>query len=197
MDKGLSTKCTILEVALNKVRKGGFEALSIGELAKTVGMSKSGLFAHFKSKESMQLMILDYAAENFVLKVFRPALKVESGLPRLRAIIDNWFEWSSHNKHGGCPLLAAAIEYDDRPGKVRDQVTEHLNLLTKAIEKSVKLCIEKGDFKESVDTSRMAFEIYSLILGFHIYERLLEASEAEKMLRESLEQLYIRAQIQP
>ncbi len=194
MEKGISTKLNILEIALKQVRKFGLEALSIGELAKTVGMSKSGLFAHFKSKESMQVMILDYAAENYVLKVVRPALKVEAGLPRLKGIIDCWIKWSAHNKYGGCPLIAAAIEFDDRPGKVRDSIRGHLNDLVKTIERSVLICKREGHFVNDSKEEQIAYEIYSLVLGFHIYQRLLGIKDAEQKLRDSLDELYSRYQ---
>jgi len=194
MEKGISTKLNILETALKQVRKFGLDALSIGELAKTVGMSKSGLFAHFKSKESMQVMILDYAAENYVLKVVKPAIKVEAGLPRLKALIDNWIKWAAHNKYGGCPLISAAIEFDDRPGKVRDSIRLHLKDLVHTLERAVRVTIENGHFKPETNTEQVAYEIYSLVLGFHLYQRLLGIEDSEAKLKSSLEEIYIRNQ---
>src|SRR5690606_13086514 len=88
---------------------------------KGVGLSKSGLFAHFKSKESLQLQILEHAAETFINKVVRTALQQPRGEPRLRALFDNWLRWANAGGHqGGCVFVGAAAEYDDRPGPVRD-----------------------------------------------------------------------------
>jgi len=192
MAKGLDTKTTILEVALGQVRKFGFESLSIGELAKLVGMSKSGLFSHFKSKELLQVTILDYAAENFILKVIKPGLKLERGLPRLEGIVQNWLKWSSSHKHGGCPMTAASVEFDDRPGIVRDATKKHLTALVNSITRSITLAVEEGHFKASTDCSKVAFELYSNILGLHLYQRLLSIDDSKKMFEQSVAELFDR-----
>jgi AcrR family transcriptional regulator len=189
MVKGIETKTNILEVGLKQARKFGFESLSIGELAKLVGMSKSGLFAHFKSKELMQVMILDYAAENFVLKVIKPALKKERGIPRLNALIDNWIRWSSKGKNGGCPLISASFEFDDIPGKVREATQRHLKDLQATIEKAVEISIEEGHLRKDVDKHLFAYEVFSKIIGLHLYYRLLQDETALKTFRKSFDNL--------
>lgn len=192
MAKGLDTKTTILEIALEQVRRFGFESLSIGELAKLVGMSKSGLFSHFKSKELLQVTILDYAAENFILKVIKPGLKLERGLPRLEGIVQNWLKWSSNHKHGGCPMTAASVEFDDRPGIVRDATKKHLTALVSSITRSITLAVEEGHFKADTDCNKVAFELYSHILGLHLYQRLLSIKDSKKMFEQSVTELFNR-----
>lgn len=189
MVKGRTTKTNILDIGLKQARKFGFESLSIGELAKLVGMSKSGLFAHFKSKELMQVMILDYAAENFVLKVIKPALKEQRGLPRLEALIENWIKWSSKSKNGGCPLISASFEFDDVPGKVRMATQGHLQTLVKTIERSVELSIEEGHLNSKTDSHQFGYEIFSKIIGLHLYHRLLQDDKALKTFKLSIKEL--------
>jgi AcrR family transcriptional regulator len=189
MVKGKETKTNILEVGLKQARKFGFESLSIGELAKLVGMSKSGLFAHFKSKELMQVMILDYAAENFVLKVIKPALKEDRGLPRLHALIDNWIKWSSKGKNGGCPLISASFEFDDIPGKVRAATQNHLQTLVKTIERSVEISVEEGHLDQKTDCHQFGYEVFSKIIGLHLYHRLLQDEQALSTFKSSIQGL--------
>jgi AcrR family transcriptional regulator len=195
MAKGIETKTTILEIALNEVRKLGFEALTIGELAKLAGMSKSGLFSHFKSKEQLQVTVIDYAAENFTLQVIRPALKLKRGLPRLEGLMANWIKWSSHNKEGGCPLISAAVEFDDRPGVVQDTTKKHLKNLIESIKKSISLCVEEGHFKSSTDCEQVTYELYSQILGFHLYQRLLKNKNSKQMFEQSIKDLFNRQKV--
>lgn len=190
--KAVDTKQNILESGLKLVRKFGFEAISIGDLAKDVGMSKSGLFAHFKSKEALQIMLLDHAAQNFTLKVIKPALKVERGLPRLKALIKNLKSWSYESSDGNCPILGAVLEYDGRPGVVFDRVKMHIEQLIKSITRACDLCVEEGHFRENIDTHQVAFEIYSLILGAHVYHNTIGPTLASSLMNRSLNDLFER-----
>ena len=113
MNKALETKEHILQVALDLTSKFGLESLSIGSLAKSVGMSKSGLFGHFKSKEKLQIMVMDYAAENFTKQVIIPAIKKPRGLPRLESMMRRWKLWSGSYMSGGCPILSSILEFDE------------------------------------------------------------------------------------
>lgn len=192
MDKVNSKKNDILNKALPLVRKLGFESVSIANLAKEVGMSKSGLFAHFNSKEKMHLMILDHAAVSFTQSVIVPALSSKRGLPRLKKLLKNWLDWLGESKEGTCPFVVASIEYDQKPGEVKDRLQFHLNSLIKAIRKSVELCIEEGDFKADRDSENIAFEIYSLIIGYQVYRKTLNHKNAKKILLSSIENLYQR-----
>src|ERR1700749_4661627 len=123
-NKGAATREAVVERALIIARKEGFEGLTIGGIATAVGMSKSGVFAHFGSREDLQLAVLDAAAQGFTESVFLPAIREKRGLPRLRAIMRNWVSWL-RNAGGGCPMISAAIEYDDRAGPIRDRVVEY------------------------------------------------------------------------
>lgn len=179
MSKGLETKETILKSALDLTSKFGLESLSIGGLAKSVGMSKSGLFSHFKSKETLQIMVMDYAAENFTLKVIKPAITEPRGLPRLVKMMDLWIEWSDHYMPGGCPFLSAIVEYDDRPGKVRDRIEELQGTMIGSFEKAVAISIEEGQLNDHHSPEFLAYKIYSNMIGYHIYSRLLKRNNAK------------------
>lgn len=178
MTKGFTTKENILKTALDLTSKFGLESLSIGELAKSVGMSKSGLFSHFKSKEKLQIMVMDYAADSFTLKVIRPAIKKPRGIERLNSIMDHWKKWSSSYMSGGCPFLSSIVEFDDRPGNVRDHIQYLQQKMINTYEKAIIICIEEGQFKSDTDVKQTAYDIYSNMIGYHIYSRLLKDEKA-------------------
>ena len=177
----------ILDSALSMVRKLGFESVSISRLANEVGMSKSGLFAHFNSKEKMHVMILDHAAEAYNKEVLIPAIKLERGLDRLRAIVKETATWNGCAKKGGCPFVTAAVEYDSRPGAVRDRVQLHLGNLIKVLRKAIVICIEESHLSESVDPDQLAFEIYSIGLGSMVFRKTLNSPHADKYLEDGVE----------
>ncbi|MBT3236183.1 MAG: TetR/AcrR family transcriptional regulator [Bdellovibrionales bacterium] len=170
----------------------GFESVSIASLAKEVGMSKSGLFAHFNSKEKMHLMILDHAADKFAHDIFRISLKSKRGLPRLRLIVKNWLSWFQVNGGGTCPFLAAAVEYDSRPGLVKDRIQLHIGRMIKSLNRSIDICVEEGEFVNDLDTKKATYEIYSLIVGQLVYLRTIEHKTASKMFKISFEELINR-----
>lgn len=180
MTKGFATKENILKAAFEFTSKFGLESLSIGELAKSVGMSKSGLFGHFKSKEKLQIMVMDYASENFTLKVIMPALKSARGVDRIEKMMMNWKKWSSSYLPGGCPFLSAIVEFDDRPGAVHDHIKELQGTMIRTFEKSVNIAIEERQLKSSTDKKQMAYELYSNMIGYHIYNRLLRDKQSGK-----------------
>ncbi|MBT4790178.1 MAG: TetR/AcrR family transcriptional regulator [Halobacteriovoraceae bacterium] len=192
MNVAAERKLTILNTALNLVRNMGFESLSIASLAKEVGMSKSGLFAHFNSKEKMHLMILDHAAYTFGNDVFKKSLKSKRGLPRLKLIVHNWVRWYKTGEGGTCPFLAAAVEYDAKPGPVKDRLQLHTNTLIATLNKSIELCIEQGHFKPKIDTKKVTFELYSIIIGHLVYIRTMELKSANKIFQASLDDLIKR-----
>ncbi|MCF8059584.1 MAG: TetR/AcrR family transcriptional regulator [Bacteriovoracaceae bacterium] len=193
MAKGSETREVILKAALDFSSKLGLESLSIGELAKKVGMSKSGLFGHFNSKEKLQMMVIDYAAQNFTDNVFIPAFKKERGIPRILAIAENWHKWSGKYFTGGCPFVAAAFEYDDRPGPVRDHIMGHQTTMLKSFEKAAKIAVLEGHFYTGLDCKSFAFEFYSFMLGYHLYSRLLKDEEAKVRHNDALESLILRS----
>lgn len=165
--KGASTRETIIDRAYLMACSSGLEGLSIGPLAQAVGMSKSGVFAHFGSREELQLAVLDYAAERFVAHVFGPALKHPRGLARLAVIVERWFDWVQHNDDGGCLFLAAVGEYDDRPGPLRDRLLRQDRQWRQALAHAVSLAIETGELRAGTDIEQLVFEIYALPLLVH------------------------------
>lgn len=188
MSNAIEKKHSILDTALNLVRNMGFESVSINSLAKEVGMSKSGLFAHFNSKEKMHLMILDHAATTFGQEVFSKSLKAQRGTPRLKLIVKNWVSWYKSGTGGTCPFLAAAVEYDSKPGQVKDRIQLHTNRLISSLNKTLMICVEAGDFKSDLDTKRATYQLYSLIMGHLIYIRTIGYRSANKLFQESFEE---------
>jgi AcrR family transcriptional regulator len=188
MAKGKETKMVILESGLDMASQLGLEGVSIGALAKKTNMSKSGLFAHFQSKENLQIEILDYAARVFSEDVIVPALATEGGISRIKALINNWIKWSD-NLTGGCIFVTASADYSDRPGKVREcllrQQEDWIDCLCRIADSAIKV----GDFREGIDCEQFAFDLYSLLLGFHLYDKLLDDSETRKRREIALERL--------
>lgn len=189
MKKGPQTKEMILKTALDSTSKLGLEGLSIGELAKKVGMSKSGLFGHFNSKEKLQQMVIDYAAENFTANVIRPATKLPRGIPRIEGIFNNWKKWSHTFFTGGCPFVSAAFEYDDRPGIVREQIKKHQTRMIESFQHAAEIAVKEGQFKSNLDTKQFAFDFYSIMLGFHLFNRLLQDPNTESFHQRSFQNL--------
>jgi AcrR family transcriptional regulator len=189
MSKGADTKELILKTALDFASRWGLEALSIGELAKKVGMSKSGLFGHFNSKEKLQMMVLDYASNHFVEAVLLPAYKKERGIPRIEATVANWYRWIEKQNEGGCPFVAAAFEYDDRPGQVQDHLRSHLDTMINSFVRSAEIAVEEGHFKADTDCREFAYRFYSFLLGLHLYSKLLKDESAFDFHKSAFEDL--------
>lgn len=164
--KGAATREVILQRAYEIACSAGLEGLSIGPLADAVGMSKSGVFAHFGSREDLQLGVLDLAGERFAAEVFRPALAAPRGVRRLWAIIEGWFDWVRQNE-GGCLLLAAASEYDDRPGPLRDRVIAHERRWRETLARAAAFAVETGELASDTDVGQLAFEMYAVALVVH------------------------------
>ncbi|TDK23322.1 TetR/AcrR family transcriptional regulator [Luteimonas aestuarii] len=182
--KGATTREAILARSYSLACVAGLEGLTIGALAAQVGMSKSGVFAHFGSREELQLATLDLAGERFVGHVLVPALRERRGLPRLRAIMANWFDWVRHEEDGGCLFLAAASEYDDRPGPIRDRLLQHEVDWREQLARSVQLAVDAGELAKGTDTMQVAFELYGIALMIHHDAGLTGYAEAaERGLR--------------
>ena len=164
--KGAATRDAILDRAYSIACSSGLEGLSIGPLAQAVGMSKSGVFAHFGSREDLQLAVLDAAGRRFIDGVLVPALRAPRGLPRLRAIVRNWFDWVRHTT-GGCILLGSVTEYDDRPGALRDRVLEHNRRWRAELARAVAMAVDNGELAPSTDPGQVVFELYAIALAVH------------------------------
>jgi AcrR family transcriptional regulator len=180
--KGAATRETILDRAYEIARFAGIEGLSLGPLAQAVGMSKSGVFAHFGSREELQLAVLQSAATRFGEYVLIAALSQPRGLPRLRAIMRNWFEWG-RLESGGCVLVGSVSEYDDRPGPLRDQVLHNEQRWRTELQRAAQLAIDCGHLRDG-DTDQYAFELYAMPLamlheaGLFGYERARRHGDA-------------------
>lgn len=180
----------ILDAALAQASEGGFESLTIGRLAARTGLSKSGLFAHFGSREELQTAALDLAAARFAETVFAPALKVERGLPRLRSIFAHWLQWTDDSGLAyGCPLHAAAIEFDDKPGAVRDRLVAHFDRLQRNLERAFTLAIEAGHLPAGSDAGQLAFEALGIVFAYYHSARLLRRPDSVQRARAAFDRL--------
>ena len=191
--KGEQTRVAILDEALRVASKLGLEGLTIGGLAEATGMSKSGLFAHFGSREDLQLAVLEHAAQRYGETVLMPVLRIERGLPRLRAMFEHWLDWTlASGLPGGCIMIAAAAEYDDRPGPIRDAVIANQHRGNAVTRKAVRLAIEEGHLKPDTDPEQITFELLGIVLASHNHRRLLGDKEARKRALKAFEELIAR-----
>ena len=168
----------------------GFESLTIGTLAEKLGMSKSGLFAHFGSKQELQMAALDEAARQFTEQVFMPALKAPRGLKRLKALLENWITWPQRaSLPGGCPVDAASREYMHQPGPMRDAALDRQRLLDRELSKAVQLAIETGELAKETDPRQFAFELVAIVLCTNRVTPIFGADEAYKRARIAFDRL--------
>ncbi|MFW5926195.1 MAG: TetR/AcrR family transcriptional regulator [Myxococcota bacterium] len=189
MGKGERTRAAILDRALDRASLDGLEGLSIGVLAREAGMSKSGLFAHFDSKEGLQLEVLRHANERFVARVLAPALRERRGEPRLRAFFEGFLRWENDAFPGGCPIQAAAEQFDRRPGPVHDHLVESQRDLLETAATIVRAGMEAGDFRADVDPREVAFDLLSLTAGYHRNRALLPFGDVDRWTRAAFERL--------
>ena len=181
-----NTKTVILNMALQMASRGGLEGLTIGELAKAVGMSKSGLFAHFGGKDQLQLSVLQTARDRFVESVMRSAFKAPRGEPRIKLLLKNWLEHLNESSlPGSSILIAASVELDDRPGLLRDFMQTAQKDLIRNIEKAARISVEEGHFQKDLDIEQFAWSLYAFVLGYHHSKRMLEDPKAELHLKRS------------
>ena len=188
--KGAVTRQAVLERAVALASRVGLGGLTIGTLADDLDLSKSGLFGHFKSKEALQVQVLDHAAERFVAAVIRPALAQPRGVPRLRAIFENWLDWArSSPMPGGCLFVAAATELDDKTGPVRDRLEQLQRDWLGVMATSYRKGIEAGQFPADADPDQFAHDMYGVMLAYHHAHRLLRDPKAEARARHAFEAL--------
>jgi AcrR family transcriptional regulator len=173
LTKGEKTRAAILDEAVRIASKLGLEGLTIGSLADATGMSKSGLFAHFGSREELQLAVLDRGREKFGEAVLKPALGKPRGVPRLRAAFANWLDWTeSAELPGGCVMLGAAVEFDDQPGPVRDRVAALQREWMDSLARTVRGAIEEGHLRRDTDVEQFVFEAFGIAFVCHHHRRL-------------------------
>ncbi len=180
MSKGLKTRAAILSEALSAVSTDGFQGISIGMLADRLKMSKSGLFAHFGSKEELEKAVLEEASERFVEAVWEPARHLPRGRPRLEGIFRNWMNWSLHNDEmpGGCVFMKLSSEIHDRPGPVRDLLAEMQTRWQATLARSAQIAIQEGHFHAGVDPRQFAYELQGILMALKYYRRLLRDETA-------------------
>jgi AcrR family transcriptional regulator len=188
MSKGEMTRQAIVDRATRVASRVGLGGLTIGSLAADTGLSKSGLFAHFNSKESLQLQVLEHARSRFVDLVVRPALKAPRGEPRVRALFDRWLAWCG-DLPGGCVFVAAASELDDQPGPVRDQLAANQRDWLETVTTVFRGGVTEGQFRADADPEQFAHDLYGVILAYHHASRLLRDGKAEERARRALDRL--------
>jgi AcrR family transcriptional regulator len=169
-------------MAISSVR--GLNGISIGQLATRMSMSKSGLFAHFGSKEALQLAVIEEIVGRFIRDVIRPAIAETTGLERIHAVFDSWLGWSMANDFpGGCPLVAATIELDDQEGNMRDKIAEMQSMWLECLARMAKKAVKDGDFREDLVVNQFAFELNGIGLAFNHAHRLFRDHKAESRAR--------------
>lgn len=194
MSKGRRTRSAILDTALAEASTLGLAGISIGGLARKINLSKSGLFAHFGSKEDLQLEILATARDRFVETVVAPALRLPRGEPRIRGLFENWLEWSNASFiPGGCPFIATANELDDVPGRLRDFLVQAQRDWLDVLATAARIAVEEGHLDADLDVDQFAYECYSLILSYHHFHRLLEDPHTEERCRRAFDELIARS----
>ncbi len=187
--KGTLTRQAILEEALQLASVVGLDGLTIGTLAKRLDLSKSGLFAHFGSKEALQKAIVETGSEQFIAIVVQPALATPSPVESLRKLFDAWLEWSTEQMAGGCLFVTAAVEFDDRPGPIRDQVVAIQRRWLDLIADRARRAAASGELRSDLDPEQFAYDFGSILLGFNQARRLLRDPKAETRARRAFERL--------
>ena len=173
LHKGQQTRAAILDAALALASHMGIEGLSIGALAEVTQMSKSGVFAHFGSREELQISVIREYHARFEAEVFLPALREARGLPRLRAMFERWVKRVTVEMDSGCIYISGAVEFDDRPGPVRDALLAMVKAWQSALERAIAQAIAEGHLRADTDATQMLFEIHGLILALHHDARFL------------------------
>ena len=171
--KGEQTRAEIVAVALAMAARVGLEGLSIGTLADAVGKSKSGVFAHFGSREDLQIAVVREYYRRFETEVFAPAMRKPRGLPRVRALFENWMRHTSAELQSGCIFISGAVEFDDRPGPVRDALAEAVDAWIGAMTRAVAQACEEKHLAAGADPGQISFEIHALILALHYEARFM------------------------
>ncbi len=173
--KGEQTRASILDAALEMASREGLEGLTIGSLAERMGMSKSGVFAHFGSREDLQIDVLKLYHHQFEQEVFFPSMREPRGLPRLDSLFRRWVERVSREIASGCIYISGAVEYDDRPGPIRDQLAGMVQTWQRSLQRAARQAIDEGHLLPATDADQLVFEMYGLVLALHHDARFLKS----------------------
>lgn len=188
MEKGVETRNKILNAAMHMVRENGLDSLTIGETAKQVGMSKSGLFAHFESRDVLLLNVIEFTAQDFKAHVFDRAMLFKRGLERIDALSRYWIKWSNQPS-GGCPFISGAFEFDDRPGPIRDALAKQHQAVRDIWQRAAEIAVEEDEFRADADCKQFAYEVFGNLLSFQIYKRLLNDANAGQLYNASFQNI--------
>ena len=194
MRKGELTRAAILDMALDLASRDGLEGLTIGLLADKMNMSKSGVFAHFGSREDLQLEVLKLYHHRFEQEVFFPSVQETRGIARLKSMYARWIKRVSVEIASGCIYISGAVEYDDRPGPIREELVAMVRAWQGALLRCVQQAIEIGDLKSDTDASQMVYEMYGLILALHHDARFLRMPGSVDRARTGFERLIMNYQ---
>jgi AcrR family transcriptional regulator len=189
VSKGAETRTAILHVGVQTAYKVGLGGLTIGELARSTGLSKSGLFAHFQSKESLQLEVIGQAREEFTASVVRPAISGPRGEVRVRALFENWLDCVLRQLPGGCLFVKALSEFEEQPGPVRDQLVQGHRDLYDSIAQIARTAVAEGQFDPDLDPMQFAFDLDGIMLVTYHWLQLIDAEDAEARARGAFETL--------
>jgi AcrR family transcriptional regulator len=187
--KGQQTRAAILDAALGLASHKGLEGLSIGAIAEVTRMSKSGVFAHFGSREELQISVVREYHAKFEEEVFFPAMREPRGLPRLQALFARWVRRVSVEIDSGCLYISGAVEFDDRPGPVRDALASMVQAWQNALGKAIRLAMQEGHLRSDTDPSQMLFEVHGLILALHHDARFLRNQGAIERARGAFDRI--------
>ena len=191
MAKGEETRQAILSRAFELANVVGVSGLSIGRLAEATGLSKSGLFAHFGSKEALEVAVVEEAARQFVQEVMVPALRQPRGEPRVRALFEQWLAWGG--RPGGCFFVGASAELDDRPGPPRDALVRTCKDWIDALATAARIAVTEGDFRSDLEPEQFAFELYGIMLATHTFSRFLHDRGAKGRTQHAFDRLLAAA----
>ncbi len=187
VQQGEDTRRNILKLAVDVASRRGLDALSIGELAKEMGMSKSGLFAHFGSKEDLQIATIDAASHMFGNAIVKPAYASPNGLPRLAALLEGYIRYLEESVFsGGCFFSAAAAEFDDQPGRVRDRIAQSMQIWADMLEQEARFAVEEGQLKPTVDPRQLIFEVEAVTHHANFGRRLMADLQAFSRARTAI-----------
>lgn len=190
--KGQQTKQAIVDAALGLATQVGLEGLSIGVLAEVAHMSKSGVFAHFGSREELQISVIHEYFNRFEHEIFYPALHEPRGLPRVQALFGNWMKRVAVEIQSGCIFISGAVEFDDRPGPVRDALASSVQVWHSALYRAVVIAKQCGHLRADVDEQQMAFEIHGLILALHYEARFLNKPGSIERANQGFKNILVR-----
>lgn len=195
MSKGEETRQAILSKAFQLATVVGVSGLTIGRLAEETGLSKSGLFAHFGSKEALEVAVVEEASRQFIEEVMMPALRTARGEPRLRAMFEKWLKWGT--RPGGCFFVSVSAELDDRPGPARDALVRTQKDWVDGLSRAAQIAVTEGHFHKDLDPDQFAFDLYSIILGAHLFMGFLRDPKWSARTNQSFERLVAAARSAP